>query len=167
MVYYAYFHSIMHFGVIFWGNSSYAISIFRAQKRVLRIVTGTGYRNSFRQLFITSKFFRFSLNIFTLYCALWLITDSYQFTADIHSRNIRHCFKLNLYQPSAHLSLYQKGTYCMSIRVFNTLPLYIKQLYNNPKGFITALKGFLTSHSFYTSEEYFNYSKNKDYVTWK
>jgi hypothetical protein len=32
MVYYAYFHSIIHFGVIFWRNSSYAIHIFRLQK---------------------------------------------------------------------------------------------------------------------------------------
>jgi hypothetical protein len=48
MVYYAYFHLIMHFGIIFWGNSSYAMSIFRVQKRVLRIMTGTGYRNSCR-----------------------------------------------------------------------------------------------------------------------
>jgi hypothetical protein len=27
MVYYSYFHSIIHYGVIFWGNSSYAIHI--------------------------------------------------------------------------------------------------------------------------------------------
>jgi hypothetical protein len=41
MVYYAYFYSVLNFGIIFWGNSLYAISIFRVQKRVLRIMTGT------------------------------------------------------------------------------------------------------------------------------
>jgi hypothetical protein len=45
MVYYAYFHSIIHYGVIFWGNSSYAIHIFRLQKREIRIMTDTGNRN--------------------------------------------------------------------------------------------------------------------------
>jgi hypothetical protein len=39
MVYYAYFHSIIHYGAIFWGNSSYAIHIFRLQKRAIRIMT--------------------------------------------------------------------------------------------------------------------------------
>jgi hypothetical protein len=32
MICYAYFHSIMHYGIIFWGNSLYAINIFRLQK---------------------------------------------------------------------------------------------------------------------------------------
>jgi hypothetical protein len=28
MVYYAYFHYIIYYGIIFWGNSSYAINVF-------------------------------------------------------------------------------------------------------------------------------------------
>jgi hypothetical protein len=28
MVYYAYFHFIIRYGIIFWGNSSYAINVF-------------------------------------------------------------------------------------------------------------------------------------------
>jgi hypothetical protein len=28
MVYYPYFHSIIRYGIIFWGNSSYAINVF-------------------------------------------------------------------------------------------------------------------------------------------
>jgi hypothetical protein len=33
MVYYAYFHSIMNYGIIFWGNSSYNINIFISKKK--------------------------------------------------------------------------------------------------------------------------------------
>jgi hypothetical protein len=55
MIYYAYFHSILNLAIIFWGNSSYDISIFRVLKRVLRIMTGTGNRNSCRQLFKTLR----------------------------------------------------------------------------------------------------------------
>ena len=34
-VYYAYFYSIISYGIIFWGNSTPSIKIFRPQKRVL------------------------------------------------------------------------------------------------------------------------------------
>jgi hypothetical protein len=53
MVYYAYFHSIMHYGIMFWGNSSYAINVFRVQKRALRIMMRIRSRDSCRKLFIT------------------------------------------------------------------------------------------------------------------
>jgi hypothetical protein len=36
MTYFAYFHSTMSYGIIFWGNSSYAIKIFKLQKRIIR-----------------------------------------------------------------------------------------------------------------------------------
>jgi hypothetical protein len=39
MVYYAYFYSIIRYGVIFWGNSSYAMNVVRLQKRVVKIIT--------------------------------------------------------------------------------------------------------------------------------
>jgi len=35
MVYYSYFHSIMTYGLIFWGNSHYSSIIFRLQKELL------------------------------------------------------------------------------------------------------------------------------------
>jgi hypothetical protein len=53
----------------------------------------------------------------------------------------------------------------MGIKVFNSLPLYLKQLHNNFKGFKLALKDFLYRHSFYTLEEYFDYDKNEDIIT--
>ena len=33
MIYYAYFHSLMTYGIIFWGNSSYSIHIFNCRKK--------------------------------------------------------------------------------------------------------------------------------------
>lgn len=72
MVYYAYFHPIIYYGIIFWGNSSYATNIFCVQKRVLRIMTGN--RNSCRQLFKTRRILPLRCQyIYSLLC-LWLIT---------------------------------------------------------------------------------------------
>jgi hypothetical protein len=40
MVYCSYFHSIMTYGLRYWGNSSHSNLIFRLQKKVLRIIMG-------------------------------------------------------------------------------------------------------------------------------
>ena len=55
MVYHSLFHSIMSFGLIFWGNSPHSPIIFKMQKRVLRILGGVGYRDSCRELFKGTK----------------------------------------------------------------------------------------------------------------
>ena len=44
IIYYSYFHSIMSYGVIFWGHSSLGIKVFRLQKRIIRIMTGSRNR---------------------------------------------------------------------------------------------------------------------------
>jgi hypothetical protein len=75
--------------------------------------------------------------------------DHYHFVSEIHNRDTRHGFNLNLYHPPVHLSLYQRGSYCMGIKIFNSLPLRLKQLYKDVKHFKSALKEFLC-YSFYT-----------------
>ena len=51
MVYYSYFHSIMTYGLIFWGNSHHSNIIFRLQKRIVRIILGIRGRDSCREYF--------------------------------------------------------------------------------------------------------------------
>jgi len=50
MIYYSFFHSVMSYGIIFWGNSWYSSIIFRSQKKVIRIMEGWGNRVSCRGL---------------------------------------------------------------------------------------------------------------------
>jgi len=51
MIYFSYVHSVMSHGIIFWGNSHYIDSIFKIQKRIIRIVTNTGRHDSCHQLY--------------------------------------------------------------------------------------------------------------------
>jgi len=52
VVYYAFFfHSVMSYGIIFWGNSSHSSIIFRLQKMAIRIMEGCGNRVLCRNLF--------------------------------------------------------------------------------------------------------------------
>jgi len=50
-VYCSYFHSLMTYGIIFWGNSTHSIHVFRLQRRVIRIITDCRPRDYCRQLF--------------------------------------------------------------------------------------------------------------------
>jgi hypothetical protein len=52
LIYFAYFHSIMKYGIIFWGNSPNSKMIFTFLKKTVRIVAGVKSRTSCRNLFM-------------------------------------------------------------------------------------------------------------------
>jgi len=60
MVYFSAFHSVMSYGIIFWGASPHSINIFRLQKRNLRMIT------NIRKKVLCSKLFS-NLKILTLH----------------------------------------------------------------------------------------------------
>jgi hypothetical protein len=62
----------------------------------------------------------------------------------------------NLHLPMTNLTICQHGVYYSSIKIFNKLPLEIKNIVGNPLKFKHALKKYLNKNSFYTLEEYFN-----------
>jgi len=51
MIYFSYVHSVMSYGITFWGNSHPSNSIFKMQKRIISIITHTSSRDSCRHLF--------------------------------------------------------------------------------------------------------------------
>jgi hypothetical protein len=53
-IYIAFFHSIMKYGITFWGNSPKSKMIFTFQKRTVRIIAGVKSRNSCRNLSMRS-----------------------------------------------------------------------------------------------------------------
>jgi hypothetical protein len=61
---------------------------------------------------------------------------------------------------ASNLSVYQKGVHFTGIKVFNRLPVAIKQLSHDLKQFKRALKGFLYLHSFYSLDEYLKHGMN-------
>jgi hypothetical protein len=157
MIYYAFFHSVMSYGIIFWGNSSHSSTIFKIQKKAIRIMEGCGNRVSCRNLFkklqilpMASQYI-LSLLIFVVQNKNSYLTNNENHNLDTRQRN-------NLYLPQANLTIYQKGTYYSGIKIFNNLPLQIKKVADNQRKFKTALKNFLHTYSFYSPEEYLNLS---------
>ena len=53
--------------------------------------------------------------------------DYFKVNSEIHNINTRN--KLNLHLPISNLSVYQKGTYHSGIKVFNSLPSQVKDLW--------------------------------------
>jgi hypothetical protein len=51
VIYFAHIHSIISYGIIFWGSSSYTKKVFILQKKIIRIITNTRTRDSCREVF--------------------------------------------------------------------------------------------------------------------
>jgi hypothetical protein len=51
MVYYAFFHSIISYGLICWGNRTHSSCVFKLQKRAARIMVEAGNTVSCRKIF--------------------------------------------------------------------------------------------------------------------
>jgi hypothetical protein len=120
-VYYSYFHSLISYGIIFLGNSSYSPHIFRLRKKAVRIITWLKPRDSCRELFKRLKILPLQSQ-YILSLLIFVVDNKNLFyvNSEIHRINTRQNF--NLHQPQASLTLYQKGAYYSGITVFNNLP---------------------------------------------
>lgn len=54
-VYHGYFMSLARYGIVFWGNSSDSKSIFKLQKKAIRIISKAKFSDSCRPLFRSLK----------------------------------------------------------------------------------------------------------------
>jgi hypothetical protein len=61
-----------------------------------------------------------------------------------------------LHHPSANLTKYQKGVYYLGVAVFNKLPTFIEEEFDNTKKFKKILQKYLNEKSFYLLQEYFD-----------
>ena len=163
-IYFSYAHSIIVYGIIFWGYSPYSNNIFKLQKRAIRIIMNADNTVSCRGLLK-------KLNILPLHSQhilsllLFVVNNIDEFTpnSNVHSINTRHMS--DLHPPSIKLTKYQKEVYYSGIKIFNYLPQNIKNLSRNVKKFKLALKRFLLRGSFYRLNEYFDWISRSDLGT--
>jgi hypothetical protein len=159
MVYYSYVHSIVTYGIIFWGTSPHNTDISKVQKRIIQIMTKSRSRDSCRQLFKWLEILPLhSQYIFSVLLFVVKNKDLYSTNQEIHDINIR-C-NINLHLPVCNLTLFQKWAYFSGVKLFNHLPPGIKSLSTEIKLFKPALKRLLNTHSFYLVDEYLERSYN-------
>jgi hypothetical protein len=105
MIYYAYFHSLMTYGIILCGNSPYSNHLFRLQEKIITI-TNSKNRDSCRNLLKNLNIFTFiSQYIFSL--LIFVITNTEQniTNLNIHGSNTR--YGSNFHQTISNLSRLQ------------------------------------------------------------
>jgi len=159
--YFAYVHSIITYGIVFWVSSPYSKNIFKLQKRVIRIIMKVNNSVSCRELFK-------KLNILPLYSQyilsilLFVVNNIDEFTINSNVHSIRTWHRSDLHPPLTRLTKYKEVIYYSGIKIFNYLPQNIKNLSRNVKKFKLTHKRFLSVGSFYTLEEYFDWTSRSD-----
>jgi len=124
-IYFSYVHSVLTYGIIFWGNSHPSNSIFKIQKRKIRIITNTSSRDSCRQLFKQLQICSLpSQYIFSLLVFVNKNRGLFQSNSEIH--NLNTCFNHNLHLPATNLTLVQKGVLILEVRYIITCHQILK-----------------------------------------
>jgi hypothetical protein len=122
----------MSYGIIFWGNLSHSSIIFRIQKRANRIMEGCGNRvwcrNYFKKLQILPLTSQYMLSLL-----MSVVQNKNLFLTNNENHNLDTKQRNNLYLPQANLTIYQKRAYYSGIKIFNNLPLEIKNVAGNQK----------------------------------
>jgi IS1 family transposase len=148
-IYFTYFHSIVKYEIIFWGNSPNSRKIFNLQKKIIRIMIGAHARTSCRRLFkkldilpVPSQYIYSLINFFVNN------HEDFQTNSSIHNTNMRN--KHHLHRPTANISCFQKNALYSGIRIFNSLPCSITNLKNEKTKFKVTLRKYQNAHSFYS-----------------
>jgi hypothetical protein len=134
---------MMSYGLVFWGNSYHSNTVFKVQKRIIRIMVGIRGRESCREYFRKLKLLPLQSQYIYL-LLLFVINNRQHFNinSDIHTINTRKSF--DSHYPESHMSVYQKGAHYIGIKVLSSN----KALSNDTKQFKMALIGFCISIPF-------------------
>jgi hypothetical protein len=124
----------MTHGIIFGGNSSYTVKLFRIQKNVIGIMMGLKERDSCRDSFKEMEIFPLcSQYIYSL--MLHTVNNINLFTRNTEVHNIDTRQNINLFLPSTSSTKVQKGAHYSGIKIYNHLPRELKQLSSDQKTF--------------------------------
>jgi hypothetical protein len=157
LIYFSYFHSVLSYGIIFWGNSVHSKFIFKIQKRTIRVITDSWIRDSCRDLFKKLQILPlYSQYIYSLCMFAVKNRDLFELNSDICKISTKYNNDFHL--PSVQLKLFQKVVFYSGIKTYNHLSLTIKELSYDVKQFRWVLKRFIQSNSFYSLEEYFDFN---------
>jgi hypothetical protein len=103
MAHFAYFHSVIRYGITFWGNATDSCKGFKLQKkRVIRIMFGAEPRESCRGLFRKVEILPAQCQ-YTLSLILFIIDNPNNFQTGLETRGLHTRSKNQLFIPITNI----------------------------------------------------------------
>jgi hypothetical protein len=149
-IYFAYVYTHLKYGLVFWGGDSKSKTIFKLQKKVIRIISGVSRWSSCRQLFKYLDLLPLPcMYIFELVCYIKSHFGELDQNTVVHNHNQ----KLNLHIQFCRTNVFKNGVMNMGIRLYNKIPNKIREV-RKMRQFKRVFRSYLVKHMFYSVEEY-------------
>lgn len=154
MSYYAFFESIIRYGLIVWGNGVDIEKVLLLQKKAVRILTSSDYLDHCKPLFKETGILTVvNLYIFNVLMSVKQNVNCLSLRSNVHDHKTRNRNNLDL--PRCRLSKTMSYHRYIGIKLYNKLPLAWQHL--SHKKFAVILYEWLSKNPFYEIDEYFKY----------
>lgn len=152
--YFAYFQSILRYGLIFWGNCSRINEVLVIQKKSIRVITKSKPLDHCKPLFTELKI-QTVINLYIFDLTLYVLdnADSLKFNNNKHNYNTRGSVKVSI--NYCRLTKTIDSHTVVSLKIYNKL-LHVISKYS-PREFKNKFFNWLIQHPFYSVEEFLSY----------
>lgn len=155
-LYFSNFHSLLSYGVIFWGNNIDSLHIFILQKKALRTMLKLKKLTSCKNYFIQENILTLP-SLYIYQCISYVKKNYNEFYCEPkYEYNTRN--KRMLRPPTSRIQLVENGPLCQCMILYNKLPEYLKHI-TDYKIFRKESKKFLIENCFYDVREYTDFQQ--------
>lgn len=159
MYYFGHIQSILSYCIVCWGNCNRINEVLIVQKKIIRTILFKSCRSSCRSLFVELGILTV-VSLYILNCVVYIKSHINNFKSRTDTclsagYDLRENLNLNI--PTHTLSCVSKGPNIIMIKLYNKLPVSIRKI-NILQIFKNRVKSLLLSKSFYSIEEYFDFT---------
>jgi len=152
LMYYALVQSVLAYGIIFWALAAETSQLMILQKKILRIMEGANTRAHCKPIFKKRRILTLqSLYIFNV--VMWMKDREGSITRNKEIHDYPTRAREDIHPRFQRLAVAQDGPEYMGAKLFNCLPLNIRQIKNREK-FRRQLLDHLLENPYYNINEY-------------
>ena len=153
VAYFGLFHSRLSYAILAWGHSASRHRLFALQRRAVRIISGAGYRDECRNLFISRGILTFP-SLFALECLCYIKKNIHFYTRQGMTHGYQTRGREDLSTEFKRLTRSRTGVSFEGIKLFNLLPVSLRE--QSVIIFRRKLKECFLKRAFFSIQEMFN-----------